>query len=88
MRAAAEAKGVRLQAVVDPRAGPISGDADRLQQVFWNLLNNAIKFTPTGGQVQVLLERVKSHIEVSVIDTGEGIAPEFLALCLRPFSTG
>jgi len=46
--------------------------------VFWNLLTNAIKFTPKGGRVQVLLERVNSHLEVSVIDTGEGIKPEFL----------
>jgi signal transduction histidine kinase len=58
VRTAAEAKGIHLQAVVDPRAGPISGDADRLQQVFWNLLNNAIKFTPKDGQIRVLLERV------------------------------
>jgi PAS domain S-box-containing protein len=78
LRAAAEGKGVRLQAIVDPFAGPISGDPNRLQQVFWNLLNNAIKFTSKGGKVQVLLERVGSHVEVSVIDTGEGIAPEFL----------
>jgi PAS domain S-box-containing protein len=88
VRATAEAKGIRLQAVVDPRAGPISGDADRLQQVFWNLLNNAIKFTPTGGQVQVLLERVNSRIEVSVIDTGEGIAPEFLPYVFDRFQQG
>ena len=77
IRATAEAKGIRLQSIVDPRAGRISGDPDRLQQVFWNLLNNAIKFTPADGQVQVLLERIKSHIAISVIDTGEGIAPEF-----------
>jgi PAS domain S-box-containing protein len=88
VRATAEAKGVRLHAVVDPRAGPISGDPDRLQQVFWNLLNNAIKFTPKGGQVQVLLERVNSQIKVSVIDTGEGIAPEFLPYVFDRFQQG
>ena len=74
----AEAKGVRLQVILDPAARPVSGDPNRLQQVFWNLLSNAIKFTPRGGRVQVLLERVNPHLEVSVIDTGEGIAPEFL----------
>ncbi|MDD5198607.1 MAG: PAS domain S-box protein [Terrimicrobiaceae bacterium] len=78
VRASAEAKGVRLQAVVDPFAGPISGDPNRLQQIFWNVLNNAIKFTPKGGRVHILLERVNSHVEISVLDTGEGIAPEFL----------
>ena len=88
VRAAAEAKGVRLQAIFDPSAGPISGDADRLRQVFWNLLNNAIKFTPKGGQARVLLERVKSQIEVSVIDTGEGIAPEFLPYVFDRFQQG
>ena len=88
IRATAEAKGIRRHALVDPRAGPISGDPDRLQQVFWNLLNNAIKFTPKGGQVEVLLERVNSHIEVSVIDTGEGIAPEFLPYVFDRFQQG
>lgn len=78
VRAAADAKGVRLQAVLDPAAGPVSGDVNRLQQVFWNLLTNAMKFTPRGGRVQVILERVNSHLEVSVIDTGEGIDPSFL----------
>ena len=88
VRATANAKSIRLQSVVDPRGGPISADPDRLQQVFWNLLNNAIKFTPEGGQVQVLLERVKSHIEVSVSDTGEGIAPEFLPYVFDRFQQG
>ena len=78
VRPAAEAKGIRLQAVLDPHASPVSGDPNRLQQVFWNLLTNAVKFTPKDGRVQVLLERVNSHVEVSVIDTGEGISPEFL----------
>lgn len=78
VRATASTKGIRLQIVLDPLAGPVAGDPNRLQQVFWNLLTNAIKFTPKGGRVQVLLERVNSHIEVSVIDSGEGIAPEFL----------
>jgi PAS domain S-box-containing protein len=78
VRPAAEAKGVRLRSVLDPQAGPVTGDGNRLQQVFWNLLTNALKFTPRGGQVQVALERVNSHVEVSIADTGEGIAPEFL----------
>jgi PAS domain S-box-containing protein len=78
VRPAADAKGIRLETVLDPAAGPISGDPSRLQQVVWNLLSNAIKFTPRGGKVQVLLERVNSHIEISVADTGIGIKPEFL----------
>lgn len=78
VRPAADAKGIRLKAVLDPTAGPVSGDPNRLQQVLWNLLSNAIKFTRRGGQVQVLLERVNSQIEVHVIDTGDGIKPEFL----------
>ncbi len=73
LRPAAEAKSIRLQAVVDPRAGPVSGDPDRLQQIVWNLLSNAVKFTPRGGRVQVRLERVSSHVEIVVTDTGKGI---------------
>jgi CheY-like chemotaxis protein len=64
--------------VLDSLVGPVSGDAARLQQVVWNLLSNAVKFTPKGGMVQVLLERANSHVEISVIDTGIGIKPEFL----------
>ena len=78
VRPAAEAKGIRLEKMLDPGAGPISGDANRLQQVVWNLLSNAIKFTPRDGKVQVVLERINSHIEVKIADTGIGIKPEFL----------
>ncbi len=85
VKTAADAKGIRLQSVLDPMAGPVSGDPNRLRQVFWNLLNNAIKFTPRGGRVLVLLERVNSHVEVSVIDTGEGIRPEFLPMVFDRF---
>ncbi|MDT4897141.1 MAG: hypothetical protein QOH25_2218 [Acidobacteriota bacterium] len=78
VRPAATAKDVRLQIVLDPGAGPVAGDAGRLQQVIWNLLTNAVKFTPKGGRVQVRLERIDSHIEITVSDSGEGISPDFL----------
>ena len=77
-RPAADAKGIRVQILIDPRTGHVAADPERLQQVFWNLLSNAIKFTPRGGRVQVQLRRVDSHVEVSVSDTGQGIKPEFL----------
>ncbi|HYE63950.1 MAG TPA: ATP-binding protein [Pyrinomonadaceae bacterium] len=85
VRPAAEAKGIRLQVVLDPRAGLISGDPNRLQQVVWNLLSNAIKFTSKGGRVQVRLERVNSHVEIIVSDTGQGISPELLPFIFDRF---
>jgi PAS domain S-box-containing protein len=78
LRPAAEAKSVRIQKVVDTGVSSIAGDPARLQQVVWNLLSNAIKFTPKGGRVQVRLERVNSHVEIAVSDTGTGISPKFL----------
>jgi CheY-like chemotaxis protein len=74
----AEAKNIRVQKLIDPLAGPVKGDPGRIQQVVWNLLSNAVKFTPKGGKVQLLLERVNSHVEISVVDSGDGISPEFL----------
>lgn len=78
IRPAVDAKNIRLQTMLDPAAGPISGDADRLQQVVWNLLTNAVKFTPKGGRIQVKVQRIDSHIEVVVSDSGLGINKEFL----------
>jgi PAS domain S-box-containing protein len=83
---AAAAKNVRLEKVLDPRGGMVSGDPGRLQQIVWNLVSNAIKFTPKGGRVQVLLQRVNSHVEVSVSDTGIGIPPMFLPHVFERFS--
>ncbi|MEG4068066.1 ATP-binding protein [Microcoleus sp. Pol11C2] len=83
---AAEAKSIRLQSVLDSEAGPLLGDADRLQQVVWNLLSNALKFTPKDGRVQISLQRVNSHVEITVSDTGAGISSDFLPFVFDRFS--
>jgi signal transduction histidine kinase len=85
LRPAADAKNIRLQMVLDSMAGPVSGDPERLQQVIWNLLSNSIKFTPKGGRVQIRLERINSHIEIIVSDSGEGIDTEVLPLIFDNF---
>lgn len=85
VRPATEAKEIDLQCVLDPGAGPVAGDSDRLQQVIWNLVSNAIKFTPKGGCVQVRLERVNPHVEITVKDTGKGIDPEFVPYVFERF---
>jgi CheY-like chemotaxis protein len=84
----AHTKGVRLDSVLDPQSVVVSGDPQRLQQVFWNLLSNAVKFTPKGGKVQVVLQRVNSHIEFSISDTGIGIPATFLPHVFERFSQG
>ncbi|HEV2293635.1 MAG TPA: ATP-binding protein [Tepidisphaeraceae bacterium] len=86
MTPAAEARDIKIQKVIDPIAGPVTGDPNRLQQVVWNLLSNAIKFTPKGGKVQVVVERSNSHVELSVSDTGKGVAAEFLPHVFERFS--
>jgi PAS domain S-box-containing protein len=78
VRPAAEVKGIRVESQLDPSAGPVSGDPDRLQQVISNLLANAVKFTPQDGRVQVRLERDGPDVEIAVSDTGQGIPPAFL----------
>jgi signal transduction histidine kinase len=78
VRPAAEAKGIHLQSTLDPDAGWVSGDPNRLQQIIWNLLTNAIKFNSKGGSVEVRFKRIDSQAEITVSDTGDGISPEFL----------
>ena len=86
-RPSADVKGIRLTAILGSSSQDIvSADSARLQQVVWNLLTNAIKFTPKGGQVQVLLQRVNSHLELSVSDTGIGIPANYLPHVFDRFS--
>ncbi|HWQ34304.1 MAG TPA: ATP-binding protein [Blastocatellia bacterium] len=83
---AAAAKGIVLVNDADPASGTVRGDADRLQQVVWNLLSNAIRFTPAGGSVIVRLAREDTQVRLTVSDTGEGISPEFLPFVFDRFS--
>jgi len=78
VRPAADAKGIRIETALDPGAGPISGDPNRLQQIVWNLASNAVKFTGKGGHVQIQLHSVNSYVDIVVSDTGQGISSEFL----------
>jgi CheY-like chemotaxis protein len=81
---AAEAKGLRLRSTLDPEAA-VTGDEARLQQVVWNLLANAVKFTPAGGEVRASVARLLTHVRIEVSDTGQGILPEFLPYAFDRF---
>jgi hypothetical protein len=82
------AKELTLETWFDQRVGMIVGDSERLQQVIWNLVNNASKFTPKGGRIDVRLERFNSHVEISVKDSGQGISPELLPYLFDRFRQG
>jgi signal transduction histidine kinase len=85
VRPAVEAKQITLDVDLDPFAGSVNADAARLQQVFWNLLINAVKFTDAGGRVAATLRRVNGDVEVSVADSGVGISADFLPFVFEPF---
>ena len=84
---AADAKGVRLVKVLGS-AAIVQGDPGRLQQIVWNLVSNAIKFTPRGGMVQVTLRKVNSHVHIQVSDTGQGIRADVLPHVFQRFRQG
>jgi signal transduction histidine kinase/CheY-like chemotaxis protein len=88
VKPAADAKHIRIDTSFDPAAASVTGDPQRLQQVFWNLLSNSIKFTPTGGRVEVRLEKRDSLALIAVCDSGQGILPEFLPHVFEPFRQG
>jgi CheY-like chemotaxis protein len=85
VRPAADAKEIHLRTLIDAEAGVVVGDPERLKQVIWNLAYNAVKFTPKGGRVQIVLERVEPHVAIRVSDTGQGISPEFLPHVFQRF---
>ena len=85
VRPEAEAKCVRLQKNLDPAVHMFLLDPNRFQQVIWNLVQNAVKFTPAGGAVEIRLRYPKGQAEIEVIDTGVGIAPEFLPFVFDRF---
>jgi PAS domain S-box-containing protein len=78
MRLAAETKLIEVSTVFEPDVGQVMGDLTRLQQVVWNLVSNAIKFTPKGGKIEVRLEQADGYAQIIVSDTGKGISAEFL----------
>jgi PAS domain S-box-containing protein len=86
VRPTAAAKGVHLERIFDPRVGALMGDPARLQQVAWNLLMNAVKFTPRDGRVELHLRLAGDLVEIVVSDTGEGIAPEHMPRIFQRFA--
>jgi signal transduction histidine kinase len=88
VRVSAGQKGIEITQVLDPKAGPVRGDTSRLQQIVWNLLTNAVKFTPEGGKIHVVVRRVSSRVAISVTDSGIGIRQELLPIIFEQFRQG
>jgi len=84
----ANQKGVKVTKQCDAKAGPIQGDPTRIQQVLWNLINNAVKFTPSGGKVQILVSRNGTNAEIRVSDNGQGISPDLMPTIFDRFRQG
>jgi signal transduction histidine kinase/ActR/RegA family two-component response regulator len=82
---AVDSKNLELEVTLDPSARHTLGDSSRLQQVVWNLLANAIKFTPSGGRIEVKVERAGRNLKLRVSDTGQGISSEFLPFIFERF---
>lgn len=88
VRPAADKNEIALEVRLDPDAGMISADPDRLQQIVWNVLTNAVKFTPRGGTVDLSVRRDGGHVEIRVSDTGKGIHPQLLPFIWDRFRQG
>jgi CheY-like chemotaxis protein/anti-sigma regulatory factor (Ser/Thr protein kinase) len=85
VRPSADAKSIRLTSAIDESVGMIAADPTRLQQIVWNLLTNAVKFTPSGGSIELSAHNTRSSVQISVTDSGEGIDPNFLPHVFEPF---
>ncbi|MEW6130438.1 MAG: PAS domain S-box protein [Acidobacteriota bacterium] len=86
MRPAAEAKAIQLNVHLEPKGSLVSGDPNRLQQIVWNLLANAVKFTPSNGRIEVKVDHINTHLQLTVSDSGAGISAEFLPFVFDRFS--
>jgi PAS domain S-box-containing protein len=85
IRHMAETKGIQIKSQIEQHTGTVMGDPARLQQVMWNLLTNAVKFNSEGGSIAVRVQRVDSHVQIIVSDTGQGISREFLPFVFERF---
>jgi len=83
VRPAADARGIRLECIFDADETPVSGDPERLQQILWNVVSNAVKFTDRGGRVQICVEHTESHVEIVVSDTGIASRRSFFRMYLN-----